>query len=335
MGQGTAGQRVFVEEHTHACAWIIQVDGQSRYGTASGVGVAFVPLQPRDRSDGTPSKGLENRKIEATAARAIVARTETPTLHDAIRERRDHPDCTYRDGELLGIGGSVHRPCARGGVCQHLWRHVPACVARHPNFFTSTFSSSPKKNDGKADLEPLCEQKNADTDLTATQSGAGHLSPLERHFDRETRLRRCGPNCEIAKPPWIFRPRWRSAGSARIHTVKYLGSSRKKREKTERRASEAAASPADRPDASSHRARAPTSPREVLAHHRREPGTLEPGRLTARRTPPARETPAKRTEHAGYRADTGDTTPRVTGKGAMRAGREARRGSGEMPRHGR
>ena len=205
-----------------------------------------------------------------------------------------------------------------------------------PTFLTSTFSSSPKKNDGKADLEPLCEQKNADTDLTATQSGAGHLSPPERHFDRETRLRRCGPNCEIAKPPWIFRPRWRSAGSARIHTVKYLGSSRKKkREKTERRASEAAASPADRPDASSHRARAPTSPREVLAHHRREPGTLEPGRLTARRTPPARETPAKRTENAGYRADTGDTTPRVTGKGAMRAGREARRGSGEMPRHGR
>ena len=110
---------------------------------------------------------------------------------------------------------------------------------------------------------------------------------------------------------------------------------KKKREKTERRVSETAAWPADRPDASSHRARAPTSPREVIAHHRREPGTLEPGRLTARRTPPARETPAKRTENAGYRADTGDTTPRVTGKGAMRAGREARRGSGEMPRHGR
>ena len=100
----------------------------SHDGTASGVGVAFVPLQPRDRSDGTPQKGLENGKIEATAARAIVARTETPTLHDAIGECRDHPDCTYRDGELLGIGGSVHRPCARGGVCQHLWRHA------HPNF---------------------------------------------------------------------------------------------------------------------------------------------------------------------------------------------------------
>ena len=217
---------------------------------------------PRGRSDGTPRKGLENRKIEATAARAIVARTETPTLHDAIRERRDHPDCTYRDGELLGIGGSVHRPCARGGVCQHLWRHVPACVARHPNFFDEHLFLEPKKNDGKADLEPLCEQKNADTDLTATQSGAGHLSPPERHFDRETRLRRCGPNCEIAKPPWIFRPRWRSAGSARIHTVKYLGSSRKK---SERKLSDGPLKPPRRPQTA-------LTPRRTAHAHRRAHG---------------------------------------------------------------
>ena len=165
--------------------------------TASGVGVAFVPLQPRDRSDGTPWKGLENRKIEATAARAIVARTETPTLHDAIRERRDDPDCTYRDGELLGIGGSVHRPCARGGVCQHLWRHVPACVARHPNT-RAPFPRAQKKNDGKADLEPLCEQKNADTDLTATQSGADT-------FRRSSVISTAKPDCvavdQIAKLP--------------------------------------------------------------------------------------------------------------------------------------
>ena len=203
-----------------------------------------------------------------------------------------------------------------------------ACVNTCGATRTPTFQDP---NDGKVNPRKLCEQIDADT----AGQGQGHLSPLERHFDRETRLRRCGPNCEIAKPPWIFWSRWHRAGSARIHTVKYLGSSRKKSEKTERRVSEAAASPADRPDASSHRASAPTSPREVIAHHRREPGTLEPGRLTARRTPPARETPAKRTENAGYRADTGDTTPRVTGKGAMRAGREARRGSGEMPRHGR
>ena len=168
-------------------------------------------------------------------------------------------------------------------------------------------------NDGKVNPRKLCEQIDADT----AGQGQGHLSPLERHFDRETRLRRCGPNCEIAKPPWIFWSRWHRAGSARIHTVKISRLvTKKKREKTERRVSETAAWPADRPDASSHRARAPTSPREVIAHHRREPGTLEPGRLTARRTPPARETPAKRTENAGYRADTGDTTPRVTGKGA-------------------
>ena len=175
-------------------------------------------------------------------------------------------------------------------------------------------------NDGKVNPRKLCEQIDADT----AGQGQGHLSPLERHFDRETRLRRCGPNCEIAKPPWIFWPRWRRAGSARIHTVKYLGSSEKRRELSDG-SLEAAASPADCPDASSHRARAPTSPREVFAHHRREPGTLEPGRLTARRTPPARETPVKRTENAGYRADKGDTTPRVTGR------RDAR-GTGSAPR---
>ena len=132
-----------------------------------------------------------------------------------------------------------------------------------PTFLRAHFSSrAQKKNAGKADLEPLCEQKNADTDLTATQSGAGHLSPLERHFDRETRLRRCGPNCEIAKPPWIFRPRWRSAGSARIHTVKYLGSSRKK---SERKLSDGPLKPPRRPQTA-------LTPRRTAHAHRRAHG---------------------------------------------------------------
>ena len=204
-----------------------------------------------------------------------------------------------------------------------------ACVNTCGATCTPTFQDP---NDGKVNPRKLCEQIDADRDVTRARApfaARASFRPRNQTASLWTKLRNCQTAVDLlvsVAQGWICSDSHRKI--SRLVT-------KKKREKTERRVSEAAASPADRPDASSHRARAPTSPREVIAHHRREPGTLEPGRLTARRTPPARETPAKRTENAGYRADTGDTTPRVTGKGAMRAGREARRGSGEMPRHGR
>ena len=88
-----------------------------------------------------------------------------------------------------------------------------ACVNTCGATRTPTFQDP---NDGKVNPRKLCEQIDADRDVTRAR--APFL--LERHFDRETRLRRCGPNCEIAKPPWIFWSRWHRAGSARIHTVK-------------------------------------------------------------------------------------------------------------------
>ena len=130
-----------------------------------------------------------------------------------------------------------------------------ACVNTCGATRTPTFQGP---NDGKVNPRKLCEQIDADT----AGQGQGHLSPLERHFDRETRLRRCGPNCEIAKPPWIFWPRWRRAGSARIHTVKYLGSSRKK---SERKLSDGPLKPPRRPQTA-------LTPRRTAHAHRRAHG---------------------------------------------------------------
>ena len=130
-----------------------------------------------------------------------------------------------------------------------------ACVNTCGATRTPTFQDP---NDGKVNPRKLCEQIDADRDVTRAR--APFL--LERHFDRETRLRRCGPNCEIAKPPWIFWPRWRRAGSARIHTVKYLGSSRKK---SERKLSDGSLKPPRGPQTA-------LTPRRTAHAHRRAHG---------------------------------------------------------------